>query len=104
MAAPRAGLLAVSLSLRLKPATNFSLRVELARLFALPRVRCDRRLGRRQMDDVIESCKYHQHQDDREADAKSHFLGPFGKRTAPYALDQIEQKVTAIEQRDGKQV
>jgi hypothetical protein len=27
------------------------------------------------MNDVIESCKYHQHQDDREPDAEAHFLG-----------------------------
>ena len=56
------------------------------------------------MNDVIESCKYHQHDDDRETDAKSDLLRALGKRTAAKCLDRIEQKVTAIEQRDRKQV
>ena len=39
-------------------------------------------LGRRQVNYVIESCKYHQHQDNRETNAKPYFLGPFRQRTA----------------------
>jgi hypothetical protein len=50
------------------------------------------------MNDVIESCKYHQHHDDRETDPKPDFLGPLRKRTAARGLDRIEQKVTAIQQ------
>src|SRR5271156_4740249 len=61
-------------------------------------------LGRRQMNDVIKSCKYHQHKNNRETDAKTHFLRPFRQRTPANALDNIEQKVTAIEQRDREQV
>ena len=56
------------------------------------------------MNDVIESCKYHQHQDDRETDAEAHFLGLFRERPSADALDDIEQKVTAIEQRDREEV
>src|ERR1700685_703081 len=56
------------------------------------------------MNDVIESCKYHQHQDDSEADAKAHFLGPLRQRTPANTFYHIEQKVTAIEERDGKEV
>ncbi len=52
------------------------------------------------MNDVIESCKYHQHDDNRETNPKPYFLRPFRERTAPHRLDRIEQKVTAIEQRD----
>ena len=53
---------------------------------------------------VIKDCKYHQHHDDRETDAKPNFLGPGGQRPAPGGLDPVEQKVTAIEQRDREQV
>src|SRR5271169_3204652 len=60
-----------------------------------PRIRLP--LGRRQMNDVIESCKYHQHDDDRETDPKPYFLGPFRERTAAQSLDSVEQKVTAVE-------
>src|SRR5262252_3432107 len=63
-----------------------------------------RGLGSRQMNDVIESCKYHQHDDDREPDAKTDLLGTFRKRPAAYGLDCVEQKVTAIQERDRKQV
>ena len=49
------------------------------------------------MNDVIESCKYHQHDDDREPDAKTDLLSAFRKRLAAYSLDRIEQKVTAIQ-------
>ena len=56
------------------------------------------------MNDVIKSCKYHQHDDDREPDTETDFLGTFGKRLAADSLDPIEQKVTAIEERDRKQV
>ena len=34
-------------------------------------------LGRRQMNDVIESCKYHQHQDNSETNPKTYLLSPF---------------------------
>ena len=56
------------------------------------------------MNDVIESCKYHQHDDDREPDTKTDLLGTFRKRSAPNSLDPIEQKVTAIQERDRKQI
>jgi hypothetical protein len=61
---------------------------------AVPRFRA---LGSRQMNDVIESRKYHQHHDDREPDAKTDLLGAFRKRSAAYGLDCVEQKVTAIQ-------
>src|SRR5271169_1362229 len=102
VAAPSGGLVAVSLSLRLNSVTN-SLRSELTSGPA-PTRRPDRSpkrppLGHRQMNDVIESCKYHQHQNDRDTNAKTDFLGLFGQRPPPNALDQVEQKVTAIEKR-----
>src|SRR5580704_1175237 len=56
------------------------------------------------MNDVIESCKYHQHYDDRETDTKTDLLGPFGQRAAAHRFDRIEQKVTAIEQGNRKQI
>src|SRR5579863_4595084 len=56
--------------------------------------------GRCQMNDVIKSCKYHQHQDNRQTDAEAHFLGLFRERAASNPFNKIEQKVTAIEQRD----
>ncbi len=48
------------------------------------------------MNDVIESCKYHQHQDDGETYAEADFLSSFGERPAAQSFDRIEQKVTAI--------
>src|SRR5215472_1518641 len=63
-----------------------------------------RALGCSQMNDVIKSCKYHQHDDDRQPDTETDFLGAFGKRPAANRLDRVEQKVTAIEERDRKQV
>jgi hypothetical protein len=56
------------------------------------------------MNDVIESCKYHQHQDDRETDTKADLLRPVRQWTPPQRFDGIEQKVTAIEQGNRKQV
>ena len=61
-------------------------------------------LGGSQMYDVIERCKYHQHDDDREPDPKTDLLGAFRKRPPAHRLDPIEQKVTAIQERDRKQV
>ena len=54
--------------------------------------------------DVIESCKDHQHDDDRQADPKTNFLGALRQGLAARRLDSVEQKVTAIEQRDREQV
>ena len=55
------------------------------------------RLGRPQVNDVIESGKYHQHYDNRETDSKPDLLGALRQRPAAHGLDRIEQKVTAIE-------
>ena len=59
---------------------------------------------RQQLNGVIKDCKYHQHHDNRETDAKPDFLGPRRQRTAPDRLNRVEQKVTAIEQRHREQV
>src|ERR1700722_14780377 len=56
------------------------------------------------MNDVIESCKYHQHYDDRETNPEAHFLRAFRQRAATHRFDRIEQKETAIEQGNRKQV
>src|SRR6516165_10439614 len=56
------------------------------------------------MDDIVESRKYHEHQNDRETDARPHLLSPFRQRTPPCRLDGIEQKVSAIEKGNRKQV
>ena len=53
---------------------------------------------------VIKGCENHQHQDDRQPNPESDFLRLFGQRPASHRLNTIEQKVTAIEQRDRKQV
>src|SRR6266566_5192782 len=37
-----------------------------------------------QMNDVVESCKYHQHDDDCEPNAETDLLGAFRKRSPPY--------------------
>src|SRR5262249_46023338 len=62
------------------------------------------RSRRHEAQDVVESGVGHQHQDDGEADAEAQFLGAFGQRPAADGLDPVEQKVTAIEQRDGEQI
>ena len=56
------------------------------------------------MEDVVKGCKNHQHQDDRQPNAEPDLLRPLGQRTAANRLNSIEQKVTAIEQRDREQV
>ena len=56
------------------------------------------------MEDVIKGCKNHQHQDDREPNPEAEFLGALGQRPSANRLNDIEQKVAAIEQRDRKQV
>ena len=56
------------------------------------------------MKDVIKGCKNHQHQDDRQPDPESQFLGPLRQWPPADRLDGVEQKVTPIEQGDGKQV
>src|SRR6516165_7262558 len=97
VSAPRFSLRAIEFCLPVLPfhsPTSFNRGVQSQRRSAVPHFRD---LGCRQMNDVVESCKYHQHDNDRETDAETDFLGAFRKRTAAYGLDRIEQKVTAIE-------
>src|SRR6476659_5046523 len=61
-------------------------------------------LRRRQVDNVIKRRKYHQHQHDRETDAETDLLGPLGERPAAHRFNPVEQKVTAIEERNGKEI
>ena len=49
------------------------------------------------MNKVVESCKYHQHDDDREPDAKTNLLGALRQRPAADGLDRVEQKMAAIQ-------
>src|SRR5215470_7087468 len=57
-----------------------------------------------EMKDVIKGCKNHQHEDDCQPDPEPHLLRPLRQRTTANRLDDIEQKVTTIEERDGEQV
>jgi hypothetical protein len=52
------------------------------------------------VNNVIKSCEYHQHHDDREANAEPDLLRTLGERSPAQRLDRIEQKVTTIEQGD----
>ena len=56
------------------------------------------------MQDVIKGCKNHQHHNDRQPNPEPDLLGALRKRPAANRLDPIEQKVTAIEQRDREQI
>ena len=56
------------------------------------------------MNYVVESCKYHQHNNNREADAKADFLSAFRQWTPARRLDRVEQKVTSVEQRNREQI
>jgi hypothetical protein len=49
------------------------------------------------VNDVIESCKYHQHDNDRETNTEANFLSPIRQRPAARRFDRIEQKVAPIE-------
>src|SRR5262245_28132779 len=62
------------------------------------------RSRRHEAEDVVEGGIGHQHQDDGETDAEAEFLGAFRQRPAADGLDSIEQKVSAIEQRNRKQI
>ena len=56
------------------------------------------------MQNVIKGCKNHQHHDDRQPNSEPDFLRALRQWPAANRLDSIEQKVTAIEQRDREQV
>ena len=56
------------------------------------------------MQDVVIGRKHHQHQHQTEPDPEAHFLGPFRQWASAHGFDRIEQKMTAIEQRNRKQV
>ena len=56
------------------------------------------------MDDVVKGCKNHQHHHERQTDPEAHFLGTLRQRLTPHRLDRVEQKVTAVEQRNREQV
>ena len=64
----------------------------------------EQRSRRGEVQDVIKGCKNHQHHDDRKANSEPNFLSALGQRPATNRLDTIEQKVTAIEERNRKQV
>jgi hypothetical protein len=72
--------------------------------FAAPTSPPSDSLRRPQMEDVVDSGKNHQHYDDCKADPEPDLLGPLRERPAARSLDQVEQKVTAIEQGHRKQV
>src|SRR4051812_32707680 len=54
---------------------------------------------RRNVHNVVEGRKDHQHYNDGEADPKAIFLGAVRQRATANSLDRIEQKVSAVEQR-----
>ena len=56
------------------------------------------------MQNVVESRKYHQHDARSRARYETRPPGPVPIAAGPERLDSVEQKVTAIEQRDRKQV
>jgi hypothetical protein len=51
---------------------------------------------------VIKGCKNHQHDHDCQPNPEPNLLGALGQGAAADRLDSVEQKVTAIEQRDRK--
>src|ERR1041385_1464963 len=57
-----------------------------------------------EMQNVVEGREYHYQQPNREADAEPDLLGTIRQCTAANCLDCIEQKVSAIEQRDREEV
>src|SRR5271168_179716 len=56
------------------------------------------------MQDVIHRGKNHQHYDDCKADPESDLLSAFRQGSPAYRFDEIEQKMTSIEQRNREQV
>ena len=56
------------------------------------------------MQDVVVGGKHHQHQHQTEPDSEPHFLRPVRQRAPARGFNRIEQKMTAIEQRDREQV
>ena len=54
--------------------------------------------------EIVVGREQHQHQHQREAETETVFLRPLGQRPAAHCLDEVEQKVSAIEQRYRKQV
>ena len=56
------------------------------------------------MQNVIKGCENHQHDDDGEADPEADLLRALGQRPAAQRLDGVEQKVSAIEQRNREEV
>src|SRR5436190_12557577 len=54
--------------------------------------------------DVVISRENHQHEHKGQTEAESHLLCPLGQRPPAQRLERIEQKMTAIEQGDRKQI
>src|SRR5712691_6137235 len=66
---------------------------------------CERdRLPAEHPPNVIIGREQHQHEHDRKADAEPDLLGAIGQRPATSRLEAVEQKMTAVEQRDREQV
>src|SRR2546425_10771034 len=57
-----------------------------------------------QMQDVVIGGKYHQHEHQAQSDPEPHLLRPLRQGASAHRLDRIEQKMTAIEQRDREKV
>jgi hypothetical protein len=56
------------------------------------------------MQNVIKGCENHQQDDHGKADPEADLLAALGQRPAADRLDDVEQKVSAIEQRDGEEI
>jgi hypothetical protein len=53
---------------------------------------------------IISHCEAHEQQNKYEPDPEPDLLGLFGQGSAADRLDSIEQKMTAIEERDREQI
>src|SRR5262245_58311032 len=53
---------------------------------------------------IVPGRKHHEHKHHGQSDAKTNLLRAIAQRLSPHRLNQIEQKVAAIEQRDRKKI
>ncbi len=60
--------------------------------------------ARNEAQDVVRGGEYDQQGDESDADAQSDLLRPFAQRTSEHGFAGIEDKMSAIQQRDRQKV
>src|SRR5215510_15863112 len=53
---------------------------------------------------IVPSCEHHEHQHDGQTDTKTNLLRAVAQGLSSHRFDQVEQKVTSIEQRDREKI